>query len=139
MQNLYGVPVALDAMDRFHARVTTQYGLSAKPVLEGFSRGGLFALNWAARRPGSVAALYLDAPLCDFKSWPGAKGAGKGSPADWTRCRAAYGFANEAEALAYPGNPVDNLAPLAAPAVLKSDAPTPGHPDRPKPPGPAGT
>ncbi len=113
VQNMYGAPVALDHMDRFHEYLTREHGLSRKPVLEGFSRGGLFAFNWAARNPARVAAIYADAPVCDFKSWPGGKGAGKGSPADWERLKAVYGFANDEEALSFRGNPVDNLAPLA--------------------------
>jgi hypothetical protein len=76
VQNLYGAPVALDAMDQFHQHLTTKYGLSTRTVLEGFSRGGLFAFNWAARHPEWIACLYVDAPVCDFKSWPAGWGAG---------------------------------------------------------------
>jgi len=112
VQNLYGAPTALDAMDAFYDHLTKNHHLGPKTVLEGFSRGGLFALNWATRHPERVASLYLDAPVCDFKSWPGGRGKGKGSPADWERCKAAYGL-TEAQALAYPLNPVDNLARLA--------------------------
>ena len=113
LQNLFGAPVALDAMDGFYDYLTADQKLSAKPVLEGFSRGGLFAFNWAARNPSKVAALYVDAPVCDFKSWPAAKGKSKGSPVEWERCLKAYGFTEE-QALAYPLNPIDNLAPIAA-------------------------
>ncbi len=112
VQNLYGAPVALDHMDAFYAHLTQQHQLGAKTVLEGFSRGGLFALNWAARHPERVAALYLDAPVCDFKSWPAGRGQGKGSPVDWERCKTAYGMTEE-QALAYKLNPVDHLEPLA--------------------------
>ncbi len=49
----------------------------------------------------------------DFKSWPGGRGKGKRSDADWQRMKSAYGFASDEEALAYKHNPVDNLAPLA--------------------------
>ena len=112
VQNLYGAPVALDAMDAFHKHLVKQYGLAPKPVLEGFSRGGLFAFNWAARNPDKVACLYVDAPVCDFKSWPGGQGKSKGSPGDWQRLLSVYGLTEE-QALAYPFNPVDNLAPLA--------------------------
>jgi pimeloyl-ACP methyl ester carboxylesterase len=76
------------------------------------SRGGLFAFNWAALRPANVAGLYVDAPVCDFKSWPGGKGKGPGSPGDWQNLLKVYGFTEE-QALAYDKNPVDNLAPLA--------------------------
>ncbi len=76
VQNLYGAPKALDAMDRFYDHMTSERGLHKRVVLEGFSRGGLFSLNWAARNPDRVACLYNDAPVCDFKSWPGGKGKG---------------------------------------------------------------
>lgn len=112
VQNMYGAPVALDLMDQFYTHLVQARGLAPKTVLEGFSRGGLFALNWAARNPTRVACIYNDAPVCDFKSWPGGKGKSKGSPADWQRCLAVYGL-TEAQALEYPLNPVDNLAPLA--------------------------
>lgn len=112
VQNLYGAPVALDAMDGFYSAMVNTEKLAPKAVIEGFSRGGLFALNWAARNPGKVAALYLDAPVCDFKSWPGGKGKGKGSPGDWAGCLKAYGLTEE-EALKYPLNPVDHLQEIA--------------------------
>ena len=113
VQNLYGAPVALDAMDAFFRKVTSEFGLSTKVTLEGFSRGGLFALNWAARNPDKVTCLYNDAPVCDFKSWPGGRGKGLGSPTDWERLKQVYGFTSDAEALAYQKNPVDNLEALA--------------------------
>ena len=112
VQNMYGAPVAMAHMEKFHAHLTQQYGLSSKPVLEGFSRGGLFALNWAARHPDQTSLVYGDAPVCDFRSWPGGKGKGKGSHRDWERCKQVYGL-NEEQALAYRFNPVDNLEPLA--------------------------
>jgi lysophospholipase L1-like esterase/pimeloyl-ACP methyl ester carboxylesterase len=113
VQNMYGAPAALDHMDKFHEHVTKTYGLADKVVLEGFSRGGLFAFNWAARNPDKVACLYVDAPVCDFKSWPAGKGKARGSPEDWERCKKAYGLTEE-QALAYRLNPVDNLKPIAA-------------------------
>lgn len=112
VQNMYGGPVALDHMDRFHAHLTGQYGLNSKTVLEGFSRGGLFAFNWAARNPAKTAFLYVDAPVCDFKSWPAGWGKGQGSPSDWERCKKVYSLTDE-QAKTYKLNPVDNLAPLA--------------------------
>jgi pimeloyl-ACP methyl ester carboxylesterase len=113
VQNMYGAPVALDHMDRFYHHVRKELRLSPKVVLEGFSRGGLFAFNWAARHPDRVACIYVDAPVCDFKSWPGGKGRGPGSAADWERCKQAYGLTEE-QALTYRFNPIDNLKPLAA-------------------------
>lgn len=112
VQNMYGAPVALDHMDKFYDQLVKERHLAPKVVLEGFSRGGLFAYNWAARHPDRVCSMYVDAPVCDFKSWPGGKGHGEGSPADWERCKQAYGLTEE-QALAYPLNPIDNLKPLA--------------------------
>ncbi len=113
MQNLYGAPVSMEVMDHFHAHLTRTFSLSSKVVLEGFSRGGLYAFNWAQLRPQQVAGLYVDAPVCDFKSWPGGKGSGSGSRGDWAKLLKVYGFTDEAQALAWPTNPVDNLAPMA--------------------------
>jgi pimeloyl-ACP methyl ester carboxylesterase len=79
----------------------------------GISRGGLYAYRFATKNPERVACIYGDAPVCDFKSWPSGKGTGKGSAGDWMQLQRHYGFANEAEALAFNGNPVDRLAPLA--------------------------
>ena len=112
VQNMFGSPASLDAMDTFYAQVVKTYALNPKVVLEGFSRGGLFAFNWAARHPDRVASIYADAPVLDFKSWPAGRGKGQGSKADWQNLLKAYHL-TEAEALAYPLNPVDNLKPLA--------------------------
>jgi pimeloyl-ACP methyl ester carboxylesterase len=116
VQNMYGAPVALRHMDAFYDELTKRRGLAKKTVLEGFSRGGLFAYNWAAAHPDRVACIYADAPVCDFKSWPGGKGKGAGSPGDWQNVLKVYGL-TEAEAMAYKLNPVDNLAPLAKAGV----------------------
>ena len=113
VQNLYGAPVAMDAMDAMYQRVTSEFKLSSKTVLEGFSRGGLFALNWAAKNPGKVACIYNDAPVCDFKSWPGGKGHGRGSPSDWERLQNAYGL-SEAELLTSKLNPIEQLDVLVS-------------------------
>lgn len=107
----FGSPEAVKRWDDFYA-LTRQLKLSKKPVIEGMSRGGLISLNWAAKNPNKVGAIYVDAPVLDFKSWPGGKGTGKGSPRDWNRCKDVYGFSEE-EALAYDKNPLDQLKPLA--------------------------
>ena len=67
----YGSPAAMQIFDAFYQRLTTDFALAPKMVIEGFSRGGLYAFNFAADYPDRVAALYLDAPALDLKSWPG--------------------------------------------------------------------
>ncbi|MFP6765309.1 MAG: alpha/beta hydrolase [Planctomycetaceae bacterium] len=111
VSNLFGSPTAVKHWNSFYGLATENFGLAAKPALEGMSRGGLIIYNWAAANPDKVACLYGDAPVCDFKSWPGQRAGAAGANA-WNNCLQAYGF-TEQEALAFKGNPVDNLQPLA--------------------------
>lgn len=111
--DMLGSPKAVAHWDACYDELTKKYGFAKKVSLVGLSRGGLYCYNWAAAHPDRVACIYGDAPVCDFKSWPGGRGKGKGSPRDWKLVLEQYGFANDAEALAYTKNPVDNLAPLA--------------------------
>lgn len=115
--DLFGSPKAVTKWEAFHTRLTTDYKLHPKPGLIGLSRGGLYCLNWAVAHPDRTLAIYLDNAVCDFKSWPGGQplklGMGKGSPAEWKKLLAAYDFANDAEAIAYPRNPTETLEPLA--------------------------
>lgn len=115
--NMLGAPSAVAHWNAFYKELTEKYGFAKKAALVGLSRGGLYCYNWAAANPEKVASIYGDAPVCDFKSWPGGKGKGKGSPRDWKLVLERYGFADEAAAIAYDKNPVDNLAPLAAAKV----------------------
>lgn len=110
---LFGSPQAVRIGDQFYECLTKRHGLAAKPALEGVSRGGLFVYNWAAKNPDKVACIYADTPVCDFKSWPGGKGKGLGSPGAWAACLKAYNM-TENEAIEYGKNPVDNLSPLAS-------------------------
>ncbi len=113
---LFGSPKAVGHWNAFYKYLTEEHGFSPKPALEGMSRGGLIIFNWAAANPLKVACIYGDAPVCDFKSWPGGKGVGPGSPAAWRQCLDVYGLTEE-EALAYRANPIDNLQPLAKAGV----------------------
>jgi len=110
--NTFGCPDAMAHWEVLYAFLTER-GLSKKPALEGLSRGGLYVYNWAAAHPDKVSCIYGDNPVCDFKSWPGGKGKGPGSPDDWKALIACYHFESEAQALAYAKNPIDNLKPLA--------------------------
>ena len=111
--NTFGCPAAVKHFDAFY-KVLQAGDLAKKGTLIGISRGGLYSYNFAAAFPDRVACIYGDAPVCDFKSWPGGKGKGQGSAGDWTALINNYGFKDEAEALAYKKNPTDELAPIAA-------------------------
>ena len=114
--DLFGSPTAVKYWDDFYAELTGKYGLAKKVALIGLSRGGLYCYNWAEANPDKVACIYADAPVCDFKSWPGGKlknlGQGEGSASEWAKMLAAYGFKSDAEAIAFRGNPIDHLEPL---------------------------
>jgi pimeloyl-ACP methyl ester carboxylesterase len=115
--NLFGSPRAIAAWDKVYAELTGKYELAKRPGFIGLSRGGLYCMNWAAERPDKTLAVYLDNAVCDFKSWPGGQvkklGSGKGAAGEWAKLLAAYDFKDDAEAIAYKKNPVDNLEPLA--------------------------
>ena len=111
--NMLGCPDAVSQWNSLYRELTRRYGFASKPALVGLSRGGLYCYNWAAANPDKVACIYGDAPVCDFKSWPGGKGKGKGSAGDWKLILERFHFADDAEALAWKLNPIDNLEPLA--------------------------
>ena len=111
--DMLGCPEAVKHWNAFYKELTEKYGFAKKAALVGLSRGGLYVYNWAEANPDKVACIYADAAVCDFKSWPGGKGKGKGSPRDWQLVLDRYHFKDDAEALAYDKNPIDNLEPLA--------------------------
>ncbi len=110
--DMLGSPRALEHWDAFYAFMTEKKGLAKKVALEAVSRGGLFAYRWAAKNPDSVACIYADVPVCDFKSWPLGQGSGVGNQKAWQNLLKQYGFTEE-QALAYRKNPIDVLAPIA--------------------------
>ncbi len=112
--NMLGSPGAVAHWNALYLELTSKYGFAKKVALVGLSRGGLYCYNWASANPDKVACIYGDAPVCDFKSWPGGKGKGKGDANNWGLVQSLWGFKSEEEALAYQGNPIDSLAPLAA-------------------------
>ncbi|GAB3654261.1 hypothetical protein GCM10028791_24880 [Echinicola sediminis] len=103
----------MDIWDRLYQMLVEEYKLSEKPALMGVSRGGLFIYNWAKRNPDKVSCIYAEAPVCDFKSWPGGFGNGKGSPGDWEKLKEVYGFETDEAAKAYKDLPMNNLQALA--------------------------
>jgi pimeloyl-ACP methyl ester carboxylesterase len=99
--------------DALYDELVGRQGFHPRPLLEGLSRGGLYVYAWAASNPGKVGAIYADNAVCDIRSWPGGRGAAPGSPEDWKELKLCYGFGSDAEALAWKGNPIDRLEPIA--------------------------
>lgn len=111
--NLFGSPTAMNIWDQFYTYLVNEKGFAHKVALEGISRGGLYVYNWAKRNPLQVACIYGEAPVLDFKSWPGGKGLSKGSQIDWNLLKEDAGF-TEQQATEYKDNPIDHLEGLAA-------------------------
>lgn len=111
--NMFGSPAAMDIWDEFYSYLVEELGFASKVSLEGVSRGGLFVFNWAKRNPWKVHSIYTEAPVCDFKSWPGGLGSGIGDKRSWEILKEAYGFKDDQEAMTYADNPMDHLELLA--------------------------
>lgn len=116
VSGLFGSEKAIKIWDDFYQFITTTHRLNSKVVLEGMSRGGLIVFNWANRNAEKVACIYVDAPVCDIKSWPGSIGEGRGAPKAWENLLSQYGFSEDV-ALKFRGNPVDRLENLASQKV----------------------
>lgn len=107
----YGNPKSVALGTDFYQWICENYALSEQVTLEGFSRGGLYALNWAIANPEKVACLYLDAPVCDVFSWPGRE-----QPELWQDLLQKWDTTDK-EMASFAGNPIDHLQPLAAAGV----------------------
>ena len=102
ISDMYGSCKSVRLMHDFCRHVTKKYSLEEKCVLFGFSRGGLYAFNFALYYPEYVDKIYLDAPVLDLKSWP---------PEGSEQRREVYEeYCLTPETLAvFDGNPIDNL------------------------------
>lgn len=104
----WGAPKAVARWDKFY-ELTQRVGLGPKPVLEGMSRGGTYAVNWAKVNPTKVAAIYGDNPLLDLRSFP------RGNPdaeGGFKKMLEYHGI-TEAELPTFTGSPIDGLEDLA--------------------------
>ena len=117
ISDMYGCPESVDIMEKFYRYMTENEGLSLRVDLFGFSRGGLYAVNYAARNPQTISTLYLDAPVMDITSWPGGYGASERYTKEWEECREVYHLTDE-NALEFRENPLDKMGKLLS-AVVK--------------------
>lgn len=103
----YGSAHAVRLMRRFYHFIVQKYNLEKKCILFGFSRGGLYAFNFALFYPQYVEKLYLDAPVLDLKTWPV-----EGS-VEQQQLFEEYGL-NRDTLKTFKGNPIDCLAEFFA-------------------------
>jgi len=106
LTHCYGSPSSVRLGTEFFNLMTGTYHLSSKVTLEGFSRGGYYAMNWAAANPEKVASIYLDAPVCNIQSWPGRQ-----SPL-WEDFLKNWNITSDTVTAAFPGDAINLLTPL---------------------------
>ena len=112
--DMYGCPQSVEMMKEFYDYAVKTYNLSSKPSLFGFSRGGLYAVNFALRYPDCVSCLYLDAPVTDIRSWPGGLlPESTGDEECAKECMDWYGIKTKEEYLNFKNSPNDNAAKIA--------------------------
>jgi len=108
---MYGNEESVKLWNQFYDYMQN-VGMSKKVVLEGMSRGGIYAYNCALQNPNKVAAVYADAPVLDMKSWPGGLGKGPGSKDDWTIFKYDFNLTEE-QAKNFKNSPLDNAELIA--------------------------
>ena len=70
ISNKYGDYESVRLMHAFQKDLVKRFSLTEKGILFGFSRGGLYAFNYALFYPECVEKIYLDAPVMNLHSWP---------------------------------------------------------------------
>lgn len=117
VSDMYGCPEAVRRMHRFQEEVCEHFSLNRQAILFGFSRGGLYAVNYALAYPYGTALVYLDAPVLDLASWPCGSG---GDARCAEECLRIYGLTRDTLE-DFHGNPLDRAeeyARLQIPTLL---------------------
>ena len=96
----------LDLKRRFAEYLSSEYGLAQKCVPVGMSCGGLIAVKLAARHPDIISALYLDAPVMNLLSCPGAVGVGNSTFFDEFYAATKISMS---ELISYREHPIDKM------------------------------
>lgn len=120
-------------MDADFYHLLRNEGLPKNSVMDGMSRGGVYALNWAAETPDKVSVVYIDNSLLFMKSWP--CGLGKREPAvdELVAFRKDYNITSDEQMKTFNNNPIDKVDQIAKGGysilILCADAEEPALPD----------
>ncbi|MDP4238271.1 MAG: GDSL-type esterase/lipase family protein [Bacteroidota bacterium] len=109
---MFGNKEAITIWNHFYA-LLQQTGLSHKGVLEGMSRGGIYALNWAAENKDKVACVYIDNPLLDLKTWPAGLGRHPVSKDEFEEFKKDYNLKTPEDIANFKGSPMDKVDKIA--------------------------
>lgn len=100
----------VDAKADFVRFLAEKYGFEERCAVVGMSCGGMIGVKFAAKYPGMVSALYLDAPVMNLLSCPA--GLGRGRNSMWEEFKRARGM-DMAQLISYRYNPIDVMDSLA--------------------------
>jgi pimeloyl-ACP methyl ester carboxylesterase len=112
MEDPLGSPSALRLLHDFHLHLMER-GFSKQAILIGIGTSGMMSHRYAVEYPEFVRLIYGDAPVLDIKSLREGVPGGKRNQEVWDEVKRVFGFATDADALAFSGNPIDNLQTLA--------------------------
>ncbi len=106
---LLGNSEAIANWDSYY-KLLRKAGLAKKAVLEGMSRGGVYAFNWAASNPQKVACVYVDNPLLNIPSWA-AQFINKPDTKDemFLAFKKDYNLTTDSDIMNFRGSPVDKI------------------------------
>ena len=111
--NRIGTDIDTDAKARFADFLSRTYHLSAKCIPIGMSCGGLQAVYFAAKYPDLVSALYLDAPVMNFLSWPFGMGDCTVRTGESERKEVLHALGiTQSELLSFRNHPIDKIPTL---------------------------
>ncbi len=118
--NQYGCEYAVEEMKYFHDYLVSEYSLSKKADIFGFSRGGLYTFNYSVKYPEDISVVYLDAPVLDIRSWPAGFGKSTRCVREWRECLECYHL-TEDMIDEFKGSPIyrlDDLISTELPVIL---------------------
>ena len=107
----YGSPKGREGFTALYRELTGKRGFSARPVLLGRSRGGLWVASWAADNPEKVAGIAGIYPVFDLRTYPGLDKAAPAYGLSAAELKGKLGDLN-------PINRIDALARSKVPAFL---------------------
>ncbi len=115
---LFGAAFAIKRYEECYELLASA-GFNQRATMEGMSRGGLAALNWAIAHPDRVSAIYGDNPVVDIRSWPGGN-TGKRSTLEWQRALRAFQLTEEQgkKFELFPAERLEGLAAAKVPLLL---------------------
>lgn len=107
ISDMYGSPKSIELMYEFYKDLIKRFGFQKQCYMIGFSRGALYAFNFALAHEDIVKRMYLDAPVLDLRTWPHIEDEYEHTL--YEQVLEQYGFASHQDYLDYKKYPVDRF------------------------------